>query len=55
MSNVLRVHLVHYVTKRTEIVLTVLAVNAIVDSYGADVVLGKIIVSVLTYLVLSLF
>ena len=49
-ANILRIHLVHYVTKRAEIVLSVFAVNAIVDGDKSDIMLGKIIVSVLTYL-----
>lgn len=40
---------IHYVTERAEIVLSIVAVNAIVDSYEADIVLGKVIVRVLTH------
>ena len=49
-ADVLGIHLVHYITKRAEIILAVFAVNAIVDGDKANVVLGEIIVCVLTYL-----
>ena len=49
-ANVFRIHLVHHVTECAEIVLAVFTVNAIVDGYEADIVLGKVIICVLTYL-----
>ena len=49
-ANILRIHLVHYVTERAEIVLSIVAVDAIVYGYEADIVFGKVIVCVLTYL-----
>ena len=49
-ADIFGIHLVHDVSERAEIVLSVVAVDAIVDSYETDVMLGKIIVSVLTYL-----
>ena len=47
-ADVFGVHLVHHVTERAEIILAVIAVDAIVDSYETDIVLGKVVVCVLT-------
>ena len=52
-ADILGVHLIHYVSERTEIIFAVVTVNAIVDSHEADIVLGKIIVCVLTYSLLQ--
>ena len=46
-ADVLGVHLVHHVTERAEIILSVLAVDAIVDGDEANVVFREIVVSVL--------
>ena len=49
-ADILCIHLVHYVTERAEIILTVFAVDAIVYGYEANVVFGEVVVCVLTYL-----
>ena len=47
-ADVLGVHLVHHVAERAEIILSVLAVDAIVDGDESDVVFREIVVGILS-------
>ena len=54
-ADVLGVHLVHYVAKGAEIVLTILAINAIVDGYEPYFFLSRITILLSAHLLQAAF